>query len=298
MGKLRFGIIGISPDNGHPYSWSAIFNGYESDVMEECPFPAIPKYLMHQEFPKDAIAEAEVTHVWTQSRLISEHIAKAARIPNVVDKTHGMIGAVDAVLLARDDAESHFDLAAPFLDAGLPIYIDKPLALSVAEAERLYDRQAYQGQIFTCSALSYATEFQLSLEHRAALGRLLFVEASTIKDWDRYAVHILEPLLTLLAKEGAIVSCKASGSNIRHLDIVWESGVEGRVTALGAPHGTISMRFFGKEGWREMIFSDTFSAFRAALWQFTLIVLGRKSSQDPSKVLEVVRLIEAGRITT
>ena len=296
LSELRFGIIGLSPDNGHPYSWSAIFNGYNPESMAQCPFPAIPKYLKKQCFPKDGIADASVTHVWTQDRAISTQIAAAACISHVVDEPDQMIGAVDGVLLARDDAENHLELAAPFLDAGLPIYIDKPLALSVGEAERLYGRQLKEGQIFTCSALAYAREFCIAPKDRADLGRLLFVEASTIKDWDRYAVHVLEPLQMLVADEGTVVSSRSAGRHARHLDLVWESGVEGRVTAHGGPYGGISIRLFGERGWREMTFSDSFSAFRSALNHFTSIVLGREPPQEPSKVLEIVRLIEAGRV--
>jgi hypothetical protein len=28
--KIKLGIIGASKGNGHPYSWSAIFNGYDA----------------------------------------------------------------------------------------------------------------------------------------------------------------------------------------------------------------------------------------------------------------------------
>lgn len=27
--EISLGIIGMTPGNGHPYSWSAIFNGYD-----------------------------------------------------------------------------------------------------------------------------------------------------------------------------------------------------------------------------------------------------------------------------
>ncbi len=35
----NLGIIGMSPGNGHPYSWAAIFNGYNKEKMAKCPFP-------------------------------------------------------------------------------------------------------------------------------------------------------------------------------------------------------------------------------------------------------------------
>ena len=47
--KYSFGIIGISPGNGHPYSWAAIFNGCDRERMAKCPFPVIAEYLGKQD---------------------------------------------------------------------------------------------------------------------------------------------------------------------------------------------------------------------------------------------------------
>ncbi|MBO6762609.1 MAG: gfo/Idh/MocA family oxidoreductase, partial [Roseivirga sp.] len=103
--ELRLGVIGLSDGNGHPYSWSAIFNGYNPEYMKDCPFPVIPQYLSERSFPADAIKGAVVTHIWTQDEAVSRHIAKASKIQTVCQKMEDMIGQVDAVLLARDDAE-------------------------------------------------------------------------------------------------------------------------------------------------------------------------------------------------
>jgi predicted dehydrogenase len=295
MTDLRLGILGMSEGNGHPYSWSAIFNGYHEEAMATCPFPVIPAYLKRQTFPADCIAGAAVTHVWTQSREVSEHVAAAANIPYVVDDRRDMLGQVDAVLLARDDAESHYEIAGPFLDAGLPIYIDKPVALTIADAKKLYGRQKAPGQIFTCTALAFAPEFQLSRAEIEELGALRYVEAITVKDWDRYAIHVLEPLCNLLAEQGGIARARPTGGNVRHLDIAWASGLTGRVTALGTPRGPIAIRLYGENGHRDMSFRDAFATFRNALSHFVEIVRGDRATQDPAAVLEIVRLVEAGR---
>ena len=43
---IRLAMLGMTEGNGHPYSWSAIFNGYDRDLMtRECPFAGIPQYL-------------------------------------------------------------------------------------------------------------------------------------------------------------------------------------------------------------------------------------------------------------
>ena len=37
---IRLGIIGMTEGNGHPYSWSAMFNKFDREAMpRECPFP-------------------------------------------------------------------------------------------------------------------------------------------------------------------------------------------------------------------------------------------------------------------
>ena len=153
-GKL--GIIGMSPGNGHPYSWSAICNGYNKEAIEKCGFPAISRYLCEKNFPSDFIDNAFVTHVWTQDYSRSCHIALASNIRNVVTDFRDLIGEVDAILLARDDSENHLYYARPFLEAGMPIYIDKPLALSVDRAKEIMDLQVFPGQLFSCSASYFA----------------------------------------------------------------------------------------------------------------------------------------------
>lgn len=295
MVELRLGILGMSEGNGHPYSWSAIFNGYEPAAMRGCPFPAIPDYLAKRRFPDDAIPGAKVTHIWTQDPVVSHHVADAARIANVVNRPEAMIGNIDALLLARDDAPNHLTHAAPFLRAGLPVYVDKPVALDAAAARALYAAQIRPGQIFTCSAIDYGVEFHPPAEALTRIGRIRHAEAVTIKDWDRYAVHVIEPLLRLLGPKGAPVSARADGAAMRTLDLRWADGVSARITALGTPHGPISIRLYGETGWLDLTFSDAFSAFRAALAAFVDIVRDDAPPQTQDGPMAVVGIIELGR---
>jgi hypothetical protein len=293
---LRLGVIGLSYGNGHPYSWSAIFNGYDPAAMATCPFPVIPEYLARRRFPEDAIPNATVTHIWTQDPAVSRHVAAASRIATVVSDYREMIDKVDALLLARDDAETHEEFAAPFLRAGLPVYIDKPLAHTVASADAIYGHQRRAGQIFTCSALIYARELMFTESERAGIGELRRIEGTTPKDWDRYAVHVLDPMLAAFAGQGAVVASGAGAdAKARHLDLRWENGVTGRITATGEDAGPIGIRLIGDRGSISHEVADYFSAFKAALVEFIGIVRGERATQDTKAVYDVVRLIEAGR---
>ena len=88
-----------------------------------------------------------------------------------------------------------FRFAKPFLMQAF-LYIDKPLALSEANARKIIDTQL-PGQIFSCSALRYAKEFAVSSSQLEQLGKIKYLIGSTPKDWNKYSIHVIEPMLRL-----------------------------------------------------------------------------------------------------
>lgn len=270
---IKLGVIGMSEGNGHPYSWSAIFNGYNPSAMEDCGFPVIPRYLEQQEWPQDTIKDAEVVSIWTQDEQLSRHIAKASRITHVSRTLEEMVTEVDAVLLARDDAQNHYRFAEAFISAGKPIYIDKPIALSQSAFEQLYQLEQYPGQIFTCSALRYSPELSLSDSAMLELGEIKEIIAFTPKSWSKYAVHIIEPVLKLLPTGDSPVSIDSCGPSLSEddsgcLSVHWQSGIHTTFYSMGMAVTNISIRIHGTKGWKELVFTDSFTAFRAALQDF------------------------------
>ena len=131
--------------------------------------------------------------------------------------------------------------------------------------------QKYEGQIFTCSALRFAEEFQLTPELNNHLGGIRYIEAVTPKSWHKYAVHIIEPVLKIL-KETSILNSQfvdgysRGGSSVF---VQFENDISARFTALGSNAiAPLSLRIFGNKGWVDLVFSDTFSAFKKALSEF------------------------------
>lgn len=296
-GTLKLGLIGMSSGNGHPYSWAAILNGYEPQLMAECGFPAIPQYLSEQSWPQARLDGARVTHVWTQSVRLSEKIARTTAIDEVVKSPENMIGHVDAVLLARDDAENHLMYARPFLEAGLPVYIDKPVALSMEGLRCLYSLQQYEGQIFTCSATRYARELRLTDEQREAIGEMRHIIAVTPNSWEKYVVHIVEPLLLLLREAPQIAGSRVTNiaQGGRTMTLRLKNGISVELTALGqAAPSPISLRVFGSKGWEELVFRNTFDAFKAALRDFIEGAKTRECRSSPEFNERVVSIIELG----
>ena len=288
--ELRLGVLGLSDGNGHPYSWSAIFNGCDMSYMKDCGFPVIPEYLSKQAFPDDCIPNAHVTHIWTQDRNISEHVAKASCIPNVVDGMTDMIGQVDAVLLARDDPENHYEMARPFIEAGLPIYIDKPLAVSREEAERIYALEKYPGQIFTCSALAYSEGVKL-----ADIGDLYHLDATCVKDWKKYAIHVVEPALRLFDYEAKIIRHNVIANDRRRVvTLEWEDGLTTTFKTLSKAKCGFQIVLYGTKGVQNVDFGGTFFMFRNALREFVSIVRGEKANDSRRITMKAIEILERG----
>jgi predicted dehydrogenase len=295
MAKINLGILGMSDGNGHPYSWSAIFNGYNHKEMSNCPFPVIPEYLNKQNYPNDFLSQlGEVTHIWTQDISVTRHIANASNIRNIVGHPEEMIGKVDAVILARDDANNHLEMAKPFIEAELPIFIDKPFALSVNDAVQMWQMAKYDNQIFTCSSLRFAKELYLSHEELISIGNIIAVEGTIMKNWSTYSIHLLEPIISQIKNRGKLVKVnKVKRHDLTQVLIEWEN-VCCYLKTTGNINTDLVIEFIGEKGIVKKTFQDTFSCFRASLEYFIQVIHKDKNVFDKNETLELVKIIETG----
>lgn len=123
-------------------------------------------------------------------------------VANPVD----LIGRVDAVMVESQQGRKHPAHAKLFLEAGLPVFVDKPFAETVAEAEAMIAIAQKQGiPLMSCSSLRYDPTILAAQEKQTELGRLLSVDAWTPAALHEgnpgmlhYAVHGVEMLYTLI----------------------------------------------------------------------------------------------------
>ncbi len=78
-----------------------------------------------------------VTHLWGETEALAREKADLGRIPHLVARPEDMIGHVDGALVLLRDGAKHLAAARPFLKAGLPVFVDKPVANSVADVRSL-----------------------------------------------------------------------------------------------------------------------------------------------------------------
>ena len=200
-------------------------------------------------------------------------------------------------LAYRDDAENHFEYAKKFITAGMPIYIDKPIATSIDSLNALYELEKYTGQIFTCSALRYASELRVTNEDRQQLGQIKSIEAVTPKSWEKYAVHIIEPVLNIIDTNDSVLKSSAEpleGGGVK-VSLKYQSGVNVSFTASGPlVAGPISIRLIGALSSKDYIFESTFPAFKLAITDFLAGIESRTCRSPRAYNERVVSIIEMG----
>ncbi|MBP3633460.1 MAG: Gfo/Idh/MocA family oxidoreductase [Oscillospiraceae bacterium] len=132
---IRIGIIGT--ENSHAMAFAKYFN-LPDTVTGEVPFEDIRvTAVMGSEQSTAAIMEK--TGVQTCCRTAEE-----------------MAQQVDAVMIVNQKGSVHYENAMPFVEKGMPIFVDKPFTSDVRQAEDLYAKmQAHGCKVMGGSGLKY-----------------------------------------------------------------------------------------------------------------------------------------------
>lgn len=290
---IKLGVIGMSPGNAHPYSWSSIINGtFDGEEISRIGYPAVTNYLVAN---KDTlgIPGAEVVCVWTQDRKISESIAMSSKIARIVENLEDMIPWVDAVLLSRDDPGNHLAMAKPFLDAGIPLFIDKPLAITLEELRYFSEESAKGKLLMSCSSMRYANECRIVKQEINTLGKLELATAVGKKDWIKYGVHLLEALFSLL-DDPSPAFVKYIGKTEKDIvQIEFESGLQATVHLFMDIVGTFQLSLFGQQGWRLIDIKNSYSMFRDNIIEFIRSVQEGRPRLSFDKTENIIRTVIA-----
>lgn len=293
--EIRLAMLGMVEGNGHPYSWSIIFNGrYDLDALNKCPYPGIRDYIVKQPPGTLGIPGAKVTHVWTDDPADAVDVAKVALIPNVVARPEDVIGKVDAVLVATDKGFEHVERARPFVEAGIPVFVDKPMVDNRQDLAT-FARWVDEGRpILSSSAMRYAKEYVPYHRATHALGRLRHVGATMAKSWEAYGIHALESVYPITGP--GYVSVQNIGdkdSNIVHLR--HRDGIDVLIQTTKDMFGGFGMvTLAGTSAGLQLRFSDTYHAFKTQLEGYVSYLRTGTRPVPWEETRELMQLLIAG----
>lgn len=292
--EIRLAMLGMIEGNGHPYSWSAIVNGYDPEEMASCPYPVIAQYLGQQPLESVRIPGARVTHIWTDHPNDAPRVATASKIETVVARPEDVIGKVDAVIIATDDGNDHVRRAAPFVEAGLPVFVDKPMAINLPDLKQFVRWQKSGAKILSTSGMRYMPEMEQVRENSSALGELRWVTSFTCKSWERYGIHALEAIYPLVGPGfvGAQTN-RQEGSDIVHL--THRNGMQVTIAAIDDAYGSFgAVHVYGTKGQLALTLRDTYAAFRGQLVAFIEMLRTDQSPFPFTQTVELMAVLIAG----
>ena len=122
---FRLGIIGS--DNSHADAFAELVNKPDA-CMGNLLFP-----------------DFRIVGIYGPDPVRTAEVAKNGDIPYIAPTPEDLIGRIDAAMVVFRHGGLHLPHALPFIEAGIPVWVDKPLTVSAKDARTLIDACAAKG---------------------------------------------------------------------------------------------------------------------------------------------------------
>ena len=222
---IRIGIIGL--DTSHVPAFTGLFN----DPKNEGDLAGFKVVAGFRGGSNDIPASFKRVDMFTKQ--IQEKYGV-----EIVDSIDELIKKVDVVLIESVDGRPHLEQATPVLKAGKKVFIDKPIAGTLADAILIFElSQKYKAPVFSSSSLRYATNIRAAKDD-PKLGKVLGCLSYSPCELEPhhpdlfwYGVHGVETLYTIMG-----TGCKSvSRTHTKDTDSVtgiWDDGRVGTYRGL------------------------------------------------------------------
>ncbi|MGD9496209.1 MAG: Gfo/Idh/MocA family protein [Armatimonadota bacterium] len=205
---IRLGIVAL--ESTHVDAFCRIFNSDSSEPthLEGAAVVA----LCNQDNAPERIAQLQ--HEWG--------------IEVVVSEPRDLLGMVDAALICSRDGAQHLRQAGPFLEEGLPVFVDKPLALDLDDANEMIALALERGApLMSASGLRYAEELAATLDQ---IGDEEIIHANLVGPGELYfyGIHLTDMLNVVMGSGVQAVSNLAEVE----FDLIAVSFGDGRSASL------------------------------------------------------------------
>ncbi len=227
---LRIGIVGS--DNSHALAYGSLLN------VEQA-----------------AGDTARAVVIWGQEAERTDEVATKAAIPTIVTRPEDMLGLVDAVFVEDRHGGLHAEHALPFLEAGLPVFVDKPLAITLEDCGRLIAASISSGAFLTSfSSLRIADSTDDIAARIPEIGEIRAGQFAGPCDFESvyggawfYATHTIEIAIRLIGEDVRSVRASQHG-NQAVATLAWHSGATAALSYIGDAQYHFHATLFGTNG--------------------------------------------------
>jgi predicted dehydrogenase len=140
----------------------------------------------------------------------------------IVESAEALHENIDAVMIESQQGKRHLERARPFLQAGIPTFIDKPFAASAADADAIIALATENNApLMSCSSLRYAPEIVAAVAKQEELGPILSADV-----WSACALHDGNPGLLHYGVHGVEMLYTLMGTGCQEVQTVFQPGGE------------------------------------------------------------------------
>jgi len=279
--SIKVGIIGL---DAHAVPWTKIIN----DPHAPAPISAMKVVAAYPAYSRD---------IPFSNDTIQKNIALLRGMGvEMTDSVETLLGKVDAVLLLSIDGRPHPEQARPVWRTRKPLFIDKPVAPSLAQIIEIYRQaQASGTPLFSSSSLRYGPGL-LALLHNPKIGRVLGCDAySNSKsilpghpDLFYYGIHGTEMLFTVMGPGCQAVSrVKSEAGDI--VVGVWRDGRLGTYRGIRQGQVGFGATVFGEKG---IDATHKFEGYEGLLAEIARFFQTGKPPLSPEQTLEIYAFLE------
>ncbi len=279
---LRVGIIGL--DTSHATAFAKALNAPDAS-------PDFLGYKVVAAYPQGSKdIESSVSRV---PGYIEEVKKNGVEIVDTIPK---LLEMTDVILLETNDGRPHLEQVIPVFKAGKTVFIDKPIAGSIADAYAIFQAaKDFNVPVFSSSSLRYMSNMEAIVTKRS-IGRILGAETfspspleATHPDLFWYGIHGVEALYTVMGT-GCQTVRRVHTPDTDVVVGVWNDNRIGTFRGLRAGRTGYGGYAFGEKGIQTL---GDYNGYDPLLKEIARFFKTGISPVTPEETLEIFTFMEA-----
>lgn len=280
---LRLGIVGT--DTSHTTAFASVLN----DPAHKDHIPGARIVAAYKG------GSADIKESSDRVEKFAEELRSKYNV-EIVPDIATLLTKVDAVLLESVDGRPHLAQFREIAKGGKPVFIDKPLASTLADAREIA-RIAKENKIrwFSASSLRFSEDMP-ALRLEGLNGVMAWgpgpMEAHHQLDLTWYGIHTVEILYTLLG-QGCVEVTRTFAENAEVVTGKWKDGRVGTIR-LHRPYSAFGATAFSPKAIKSSG-KDFYSGYKGLLKEIVAFFQGGKAPVDEAETLEMFAFMDAAQ---
>ncbi len=273
----------------HGNAFSSMFNGWNRERAEELGFPTGGA-------TDDRVEGARVVRIYDEDREGAEMMAQIYDIDEVCDSPEELAEGTDAVIAADSGEFDKWKLVVPALEAGLPTFIDKPLAETPGEAQEIVDLATqHDAPLMSCSSFRWCDAAREMRQQLSDLGTLeLLSGVSGQGKYHVYAIHPVELVYGILGPgTRTVINVGEEDRDIVHMRRDDGTQVVLNMFYREVIAGGQMFTLCGSGGWHTV--TELGALYHPMMEAFLTMARTREMPVGAAEMVEVIAVVEAAR---